>query len=213
MIPRMLLQALQALPGGRGPRPRKAAMYKECRHILPNGNRCRSAALAGSHWCYFHSRLHQQEDRRRAGLRAADGRFRTPTEADRAQAAPEEQTIDRGIYPVGSRQAASAPQPEPDPGPICLPTIEDNASIQLALIEILHALADNRLDTKRAGLLLYGLQVASQNVKHLGSRQLEVRSLTYAENGAALSPEEHGYDLEDNPDTRYEDDDEEDEEA
>src|SRR5579875_3494460 len=30
-------------------------MYNECRHILPNGNRCQSPALRHHDFCYFHS--------------------------------------------------------------------------------------------------------------------------------------------------------------
>jgi hypothetical protein len=33
-------------------------MYKACRHIKPNGMRCKSRALAGGFFCYFHSKLH-----------------------------------------------------------------------------------------------------------------------------------------------------------
>src|ERR1700712_132151 len=30
-----------------------------CRHIRTNGNRCRSAAICGEDFCYFHVRLHK----------------------------------------------------------------------------------------------------------------------------------------------------------
>ena len=33
-------------------------MYKECRHIKPNGSKCRVAALKEKPYCYFHVRLH-----------------------------------------------------------------------------------------------------------------------------------------------------------
>ena len=33
-------------------------MYLACRHIKPNGVRCKSPALRGHAFCYFHSRLH-----------------------------------------------------------------------------------------------------------------------------------------------------------
>ncbi|MES2393598.1 MAG: hypothetical protein V4555_18315, partial [Acidobacteriota bacterium] len=73
-------------------------------------------------------------------------------------------TIDYGPYPVGAechpeRSEGSAVQN----APLDLPPVEDTESIQLALIDVLQALAANQLDTKRAGLLLYGLQVASAN--------------------------------------------------
>lgn len=190
-------------------------MYPECRHILPDGNRCRSAALAKNHWCYFHARLHTQEDRRKAGLRsrpasrAPDGRF-----VSKAQAEAVTSTLDHGTYPVPN--GAIPPGAVPNgaaaaggqPSPLLLPTIEDHASIQLALIEVLHALAANEIETRRASLLLYGLQVAAQNVRHLRGSQDQVRSITYAENGAALSVQEYGFDIE----GMEEDDDEEEDE-
>ena len=33
-------------------------MYNACRHIKTSGLRCKSRALAGANFCYFHSRLH-----------------------------------------------------------------------------------------------------------------------------------------------------------
>lgn len=33
-------------------------MYMECRHIKTNGLRCKSPALKGGHFCYFHSKTH-----------------------------------------------------------------------------------------------------------------------------------------------------------
>ena len=45
-----------------------------------------------------------------------------------------------------------------------LPTPEDRSAIQAAIGEILNRLASNELDPRRAGLLLYGLQIASINL-------------------------------------------------
>jgi hypothetical protein len=42
-----------------------------------------------------------------------------------------------------------------------LPELEDRASIQLALSEILQRIASNDIDPKRAGHLLFGLQIAT----------------------------------------------------
>ena len=46
-----------------------------------------------------------------------------------------------------------------------LPVLEDADSVQVALMEILRLLMRQKLDPKRAGLLLYGLQTASANLK------------------------------------------------
>lgn len=49
--------------------------------------------------------------------------------------------------------------------PVRMP--EDRTAIQLTLGEVLQKLANNELDPRRAGLLLYGLQIASLNLpKH-----------------------------------------------
>jgi hypothetical protein len=41
-----------------------------------------------------------------------------------------------------------------------IPVIEDRASIFLALAAVIHRLAENTIDTRRAGQMIYGLQVA-----------------------------------------------------
>jgi hypothetical protein len=46
-----------------------------------------------------------------------------------------------------------------------LPLLEDAAAIQAGLQQVLQALADERIDARRGGLLLYGLQIASSNLK------------------------------------------------
>ncbi len=45
-----------------------------------------------------------------------------------------------------------------------LPLPDDRGSIQLSIGEVLHRIARNEIDPKRAGLLLYGLQIASLNL-------------------------------------------------
>jgi hypothetical protein len=50
--------------------------------------------------------------------------------------------------------------------PFTLPNPEDRSAIQVAIGEILNRLASNELDPRRAGLLLYGLQIASINLPH-----------------------------------------------
>jgi hypothetical protein len=102
------------------------------------------------------------------------------------------QTIDYGTYPVGPTIAIA-----PQDTSLDLPPIEDTESIQLALIDVLQALAANQLDPKRAGLLLYGLQVASANAKHLNIPSSGVRAVTYTSEGIALAPQDYGWDLED----------------
>ena len=110
-------------------------------------------------------------------------------------------TVDYGTYPVA---AAEAHPDHIDSASLDLPSLEDAVSIQLALIDVAQALAANRIDTKRAGLLLYALQVASANVQKMHIPLDSVRSVTYTDDGAPLAPQDYGYDVED-----YDDEDEE----
>jgi hypothetical protein len=176
-------------------------MYPECRHVLASGRTCDSPALAKSAWCYFHTRMHHRQSQRQAARhthRRADGRFA-------ALPAPSEnhiETIDYGSYPV--TQPATF-----ENTPLDLAPLEDNASIQLALIDVLQALAANQLDPKRAGLLLYGLQVASANVQKMHIPiSAAVRSVTFNEHGTPLAPQDYGYDVEDYDDEEDEEEDE-----
>jgi hypothetical protein len=179
-------------------------MYPECRHVLASGGTCNSPALAKSAWCYFHTRLHYRQGERQAtrhSLRRADGRFAALPAPDGSRSNNEAitDTIDYGPYPVGSTSSY-------ENAPLDLPPVEDTESIQLALIDVLQALAANQLDTKRAGLLLYGLQVASANAQKMHLSIGAVRSVTYTDEGAPLAPQDYGYDIED-----YEDDEDEEE--
>ena len=72
-----------------------------------------------------------------------------------------------------------------------LPLLEDRSSIQLALSRVLSALGSAKLDTRRAGLFLYGLQIASQNVEREGDilPYDAVESITLTEGGDELAPE------------------------
>jgi hypothetical protein len=176
-------------------------MYPQCRYVRPSGGTCDSPALKGSHWCYYHSAL-QQRHTIRHNLRRADGRFiALPAPQPEGDAI---RTVDYGTYPV---DMAEAHLHRIDSASLDLPPLEDAVSIQLALCDVAQALAANRIDTKRAGLLLYALQVASTNVKNMDIPIGDVvRSVTYTDEGTPLAPQDYGYDTED-----YDDDDEEDE--
>jgi hypothetical protein len=202
-------------------------MYPQCRHVRPSGDSCRAAALKGSHWCYFHLRLHQgQAQRNLHRQRDRQGRF-TPSHHSpsyhpmdprpRQLPSPYPPSADPGVEATAPQATAlpapssllpdgntwdygSIPVTQPASGestPLELPPIEDSASIQLALIDVLQALAANQLDPKRAGLLLYGLQVASSNAKAVYIHSNVVRSITYTNDGIPLAPQDYGWDIED----------------
>jgi hypothetical protein len=98
-----------------------------CQHIKSNGLLCRSFALSGQRYCYFHR---QQHDFRR--------------------------------------------HPSAKPPIFELPPLEDANSIQLAVMEVCRALLEDRIDQRRAGLLLYALQIASSNLRRVDFEPLEL---------------------------------------
>ena len=51
-------------------------------------------------------------------------------------------------------------------GRLELPALEDANAVQMAIMRVQKALIDDEISEKKAGLLLYSLQVASSNLKH-----------------------------------------------
>ncbi len=60
--------------------------------------------------------------------------------------------------------------------PFFLPVLEDAASIQLAITQVCEHLLHRRLDAKKAGVLLYAMQVASSNLDRLSEHKSEDKS-------------------------------------
>ena len=131
---------------------------KVCRHIRTNGERCGSPALNSEVFCYYHV----QSGKRHRSLHARSGN-------------PRSGSIETIIHPMTLQDGT---QREPltaeylslqSPAPLQLdfPPLEDRHSIQLALSMLITALAQDRLDSRRAAILLYGLQIASANAKDL----------------------------------------------
>jgi hypothetical protein len=73
-----------------------------------------------------------------------------------------------------------------------LPMLEDSASIQIAISQIMSACISSRLDARHTGLLLYALQIASQNIDRATYRRHSdsVQSITVTGEGDELAPEE-----------------------
>jgi hypothetical protein len=76
--------------------------------------------------------------------------------------------------------------------PLCLPPLEDARGIQIAIAQILTALGSGRIDRHKAGLYLYGLQLALQALPHLPFTYPPdvVRELACDEAGQFISAEE-----------------------
>ena len=67
------------------------------------------------------------------------------------------------------RLALAKAQSECKPWILRLPPLEDMHAVQVALMEVLDGLAAGHIEQDRAGLLLYGLQQASTNIKSVGA--------------------------------------------
>jgi hypothetical protein len=75
-----------------------------------------------------------------------------------------------------------------------IPVIEDHCTLQLVLAKVLQQLVNGNIDHHRAGLLLYGLQIAAQTVN--GARDSfsseAVKAITHTREGVDLAPEKIG---------------------
>jgi hypothetical protein len=75
-----------------------------------------------------------------------------------------------------------------------IPRLEDRAAIQIALTELAQAIADDQIDARRAGQLLYCFQIASQNAR--GAFKTEgrsVREVGKTADGQDLAPSVENY--------------------
>ncbi len=120
-----------------------------CRHIKVNGERCGSPALTNEIFCYYHVELERRHRR--------CSRYRDETPAI--------------LHPLslqnGSQRDPILAEPIPPAFQLDFPPLEDCQSIQVALSLLITALAQGRIDPKRAALLFYGLQIASANARGL----------------------------------------------
>ena len=72
-----------------------------------------------------------------------------------------------------------------------LPSVEDTRGIQIALTQVLGALGSSSLNSKQAGIYLYGLQIATKLAGRTAAPEARdiVRSLSSDAVGDALAPE------------------------
>ena len=92
-------------------------------------------------------------------------------------------------------ESAAAPGAALD-ATIEIPVMEDRTAVQFALTQVLQGLGARRLEPRRAGQLLYGLQIASQLLeRNYGILPRDyVQSLTANEEGDELAPEKYDCD-------------------
>lgn len=158
-----------------------------CRYIRTNGERCCAFAMRGQSHCFFHSQLntrHERFARREAAeAAAAETTILTPLKDHgiHGNGTPEPQLLDQ--------QLLAPPEPEAN---LDLPPLEDRDSIQLALSMLVSALGANRIETRRASAILYGLQVASANAAHLrppDPDKLVIDTVRHPATGQFLAPD------------------------
>jgi hypothetical protein len=144
-----------------------------CQHIKTNGNICQAVAMTGERLCYFHLRDRQ---RHRNIVRAHNLRI---ARFNRGQSASEIIPLDRSLDDLalgaenatenGARKSSvmfdvSAAQLF---GNLEFPLLEDANAIQIAITNILRALALQQVDRRTAGVMLYSLQIACMNLQNV----------------------------------------------
>ncbi len=93
--------------------------------------------------------------------------------------------------------------------PFLMPLLEDANAVQLALMQVMQLLARGQMDHKTAGLLLYGLQSASANLRYADFEPEEPTDVViYRENVQKTDIQGPQWDPEDFNDPDEEDEDE-----
>ncbi len=160
---------------------------QHCRYIKANGRRCASFAVQGQALCYFHRSINKRH------------RALNPANMVLPESIPEpHRSVEHLLNDPLSAQYYGVHKQLHGPLELDLPPLEDRAAIQMAISLLIFALGQNRIDSKRAGMMLYGLQVASATAAKFGERkEAIVRETVVDENGMELAldeaPEEEPY--------------------
>jgi hypothetical protein len=128
-------------------------MPNRCRYIKTGGVRCGAIALTEKQFCFWHNKVNRHH------AEAIPSHFRPKhyfPENDVKYRRTHE--LEDELY-SGTR--ANGPTAEE------LPPLEDAESIQLAISMVLSSIADFRIDTKRANLMLYALRLAMMNERRI----------------------------------------------
>jgi hypothetical protein len=155
---------------------------KVCRHIRLNGDRCGSPALKTAIFCYYHV----QVDQRHQNLTPLPDNTETIIHPMTLQDGSQREPLP-AEYPT---------LPAATPAQLDFPPLEDRHAIQLALSVLITAMARDRIEPRRAAVLLYGLQIASANAKDLiptlppNRRPGKVRDTVLDASGTLIAPDE-----------------------
>ncbi len=148
--------------------------YETCRHVKTNGTLCQSPALANEQLCFFHHR----DSQRRSRLNNALDHKRS--------------TLARWGTPDGLCQSPAMAKPFDDHAAallhaLDLPLLEDAFAIQVAITNVMRALATQQIDHRSAGLLLYALQIASSNLKQIPLKSAQLTDAAQISEAAAIA--------------------------
>jgi hypothetical protein len=110
---------------------------RQCAHVRADGSFCRSAAMRQDRFCYFHRR----DRARRENLR---------------QARQSKLSFGRNTVEYLDDEILES---------FDFPVLEDANAIQVCLTILLRAIASGHVPNRRAGQLLYTLQLATHNLK------------------------------------------------
>src|SRR5437016_1716510 len=122
-----------------------------CSHARTDGRYCKSPALHGQRFCYYHQRDHDRRMRLSQNLEhrrscISHGRFQEL----------HTQMPDNSAFDDNSAGLFHDLQPQ---------LLDDPNAIQSWLSTMFHVIATRQIDLRAAGLLLYNLQIASGNLK------------------------------------------------
>ena len=136
---------------------------RKCAHVKTNGAICAAPALRENQLCYYHHRdsLRQVVFQQARQLKLSK---------------------DFADYPLQQEQL----NPEILEA-LELPALDDPAAIQVALTSVYRAILSGHIDTKRAGLVLYALQIAASNIQN-AALQPRVSDVVAAEDAAPIRP-------------------------
>jgi hypothetical protein len=112
--------------------------YPRCQHIKVNGVQCGSPALHEKKFCYFHQSWRDQSPFQRS----------KPAEEAAALARASNFSLRPRFHMLEE-----------------FPSLEDGSSIQIAINQVMRLLLCRQIEHKDASLLLYALQIATQNLR------------------------------------------------
>jgi len=134
-------------------RKESSTMPNRCCYIKTGGVRCGAIALTEKQFCFWHNKINRHH------AEAVPSHFRPK------HYFPENDVKYRRTHELEDElySGARANGPTADE----LPPLEDPESIQLAISMVLSSIADFRIETKRANLMLYALRLAMMNERRI----------------------------------------------